>query len=305
MPYPVAAGAAQYSGNFIPEIWSAKLIENFYDATVLTAISNTDYEGEIKAHGDTVNIRTSPEMTIRPYVKGQTLVVERPDKPKIQLLIDQGDYFAAIEDDVDKIQSDIAMMDTWTKDASEKMKIVIDQKVLTNILPDVATINRGATAGRISQNINLGAAGAPRVLTKADVLDFIVDVGTTLDEANCPESGRFMVIPAWMSGMIKKSDLKDASLAGDGTSIMRNGRLGMIDRFTLYLSHNLNNVLDGGNRCFSVVAGTKMGLTFASQMTNMESLRAESTFGNIVRGLQVYGYKVVKPEALSVGYVRQ
>jgi hypothetical protein len=86
---------------------------------------------------------------------------------------------------------------------------------------------------------------------------------------------------------------------------MRNGRLGMIDRFTLYLSHNINSVLDGGNRCFSVVAGTKMGLTFASQMTNMESLRAESTFGNIVRGLQVYGYKVVKPEALSVGYVRQ
>jgi hypothetical protein len=108
-----------------------------------------------------------------------------------------------------------------------------------------------------------------------------------------------------MAGMIKKSDLKDASLAGDSTSILRNGRLGMIDRFTLYISHNLNSVTDGGNKCFNIVAGTKMGLTFASQMTEMESLRAESTFGNIIRGLQVYGFKVVKPEALALGYVRQ
>lgn len=305
MAFPLAAGAAAYAGNFIPEIWSAKLIENFYDATVLAAISNTDYEGEIKSMGDTVNIRTTPELTIRPYQKGMTLAVERPDKPKIQLSIDQGEYFAAIEDDVDKVQSDINLMDTWSKDASEKMKIRIDQNVLTGMLPDVSSLNRGATAGRISGNINLGTTGTAVQLTKATILDFIVDMGTVLDEANAPESGRFLVVPAWAAGMIKKSDLKDASITGDGTSVLRNGRVGMIDRFTLYVSHNINNVLDGGNKCFNIVAGHKMGLTFASQMTEMESIRAESTFGNIVRGLQVYGYKVVKPEALAVGYVRQ
>jgi hypothetical protein len=311
MTYPVAPGSANYSGNFIPEIWSAKLIENFYDATVLAAISNTDYEGEIKSMGDTVNIRTSPELTIRPYQKGMTLTVERPDKPKIQLLIDQGEYFAAIEDDVDKVQADINLMDTWSKDASEKMKICIDANVLTGMLPDISALNRGATAGRISGNINLGATGSALALTKdgasstKSVTEFIVDLGTVLDEANCPDSDRFLVIPAWVAGLIKKSDLKDASLTGDATSILRNGRLGMIDRFTLYVSHNLNSVVDGGNKCFNVVAGTKMGLTFASQMTEMESLRAESTFGNIIRGLQVYGYKTVKPEALAVGYVRQ
>lgn len=305
MAYPVAPGAANYSGNFIPEIWSAKLVENFYDATVLAAISNTDYEGEIKKYGDAVNIRTTPELTVRPYQKGMTLQVERPDKPKIQLLIDQGEYFSAIEDDVDKVQSDINLMDTWSRDASERMKLAIDPKVLTNILPDIATTNQGATAGRISGAFNLGATGAPVQLTKANVLDYIVDHGTVLDEANAPESGRYMVIPAWMAGMIKKSDLKDASLTGDGSSVMRNGRIGMIDRFTLYTSHNLNNVVDGANRCYNIVAGHKMGLTFASQMVEMETLRAESTFGNIIRGLQVYGFKVVKGEALSRGYVRQ
>lgn len=305
MTFPAAPGAAQYSGNFIPEIWSSKLIENFYDATVLAAISNTDYEGEISSMGDKVHIRQTPDLTIRPYQKGMTLTVERPDKPKIVLTIDQGEYFAAVEDDVDKIQSDINLMDTWSKDASERMKIRIDQNVLTGILPDIHAQNRGATAGRISQSINLGAAGSPFQVTRTNVLDLIVDVGTVLDEANAPESGRFMVIPAWMAGLIKKSDLKDASLTGDASSVLRNGRIGMIDRFTLYMSHNLNAVQDGANRAFSVIAGHKMGLTFASQMTEMESLRAESTFGNIIRGLQVYGYRVVKPEALALAYVRQ
>lgn len=304
MAFPVAPGGANYTGNFIPEIWASKLIENFYDATVLSAISNTDYEGEIKQHGDKVNIRTTPELTIRSYEKGMKLMVERPDKPKVVLNIDQGEYFAAIEDDVDKTQSDINLMQNWSRDASEKMKIKIDSNVLTGMLPDIASHNMGATAGRISGNINLGAIGAALQVTKTNVLDYIVDAGLVLDEANSPESNRFMVIPAWMAALIKKSDLKDASLTGDGTSVLRNGRIGMIDRFTLYVSHNLNRVPDGGNQCFSVIAGHKMGLTFASQMTEMETLRSESTFGSIIRGLQVYGYKVVKPEALAKLYVR-
>jgi hypothetical protein len=302
MSYPVAPGRPNYSGNFIPEIWSGKLVQNFYDATVLAAISNTDYEGEIRRQGDTVNIRTTPNITIRDYVKGQNLVVENPDKPKIQLLIDKGEYFACVEDDIDKVQSDINLMDTWSKDASEQMKIKIDQRVLTDILPDIAAANRGATAGQQSGAFNLGTTAAPLTVTKdgasatTAVVDLLVDMGTVLDEANVPESGRYVVIPARMAGLIKKSELKDASLTGDGTSIVRNGRLGMIDRFTLYVSHNLK--VDTGGK-YNIIAGHKMGFTFASQMTEMETLRSTSTFGDIIRGLQVYGYKVVKPEALS------
>jgi hypothetical protein len=305
MAFPVAGGRPNYSGNFIPEIWSGKLIENFYDATVLAAISNTDYEGEIRSMGDTVNIRTTPEITIRDYVKGQTLTVENPDKPKLQLVIDKGEYFACVEDDVDKVQSDINLMDTWSKDASERMKIKIDQRVLTDLLPDIAATNKGATAGEQSASFNLGTSGAPLSVTKdgaggtTSVVDLIVDMGTVLDEANAPEGDRYLVIPAKMAGLIKKSELKDASLTGDGTSVVRNGRLGMIDRFTIYVSHNL--YVDSGK--YSLIAGHKMGFTFASQMTEMESLRAESTFGNIIRGLQVYGYKVVKPEAIAQSVV--
>ena len=283
MAFAVSSGKPAYTGNFIPEIWSGKLIENFYDATVLAAISNTDYEGEIKNFGDTVNIRTTPELTVRDYVKGQTLTVENPDKPKLQLLIDKGEYFAAVEDDVDRVQSDIK----------------IDTRVLTDILPGIAAANKGATAGRISGNINVGVAGTPVALTKTNVIEHIINMGLVLDEANSPESDRFLVIPAKMGAHIKSSDLKDASITGDGSSPLRNGRLGMIDRFTVYVSHNLKKT---GSE-FDLIAGHKMGFTFASQMTNLETLRSETTFGNIIRGLQVYGYKVTKGEALCQSVV--
>ncbi len=298
--FAVSPGRPDYSGNFIPEIWSGKLIENFYDATVLSAISNTDYEGEIRQMGDTVNIRTTPEITIKTYVKGQTLAVENPDKAKLQLVIDKGEYFACVEDDVDQVQSDIALMDQWSKDASERMKIKIDQRVLTDMLTDVHASNKGQTAGAISGNIDLGVAGTPEALTKSNVIDLLINMGTVLDEANSPEQDRFVIIPAKMAGLIKQSDLKDASITGDGSSPLRNGRLGMIDRFTVFVSHNLKKT-SGGE--FSVIGGHKMGFTFASQMTNMETIRSETTFGNIIRGLQVYGYKVTKPEALATAIV--
>ena len=296
MAFATSSGHPQYTGNFIPEIWSGKLIENFYDATVLSAISNTDYEGEIRNMGDTVNIRTTPEITIQTYVKGQTLSVENPDKAKLQLVIDKGEYFACVEDDVDQVQTDMNLMDMWSKDASERMKIKIDQRVLADILTGVSANNKGTTAGAISGNISLGATGSAVNLTKTNVIEKIVDMGTVLDEANCPEQNRFLVIPAKMAGLIKQSDLKDASITGDGSTPLRNGRLGMIDRFTVYVSHNL---VKDSNNDFSVIGGHTMGFTFASQMTNMETIRSETTFGNIIRGLQVYGYKVVKPEALA------
>jgi hypothetical protein len=103
--------------------------------------------------------------------------------------------------------------------------------------------------------------------------------------------------------MVKKSDLKDASLAGDGTSIMRNGRIGMIDRLTVYVSNLLSSATDGAWTAYHAMGGHKSAISWASQMTKMESLRAESTFGTLVRGLNVYGYKSLKPEALCDLYI--
>jgi hypothetical protein len=206
------------------------------------------------------------------------------------------------------------------------MKITIDSDVLnggtagdgTGVVNNTAlhASNIGNTAGVISAAVRLGIDGDPTHIAKAGVLaetgadgsnemgvtDYIVNCGTVLDEQNLPESGRFIVIPAWVAGMIKKSDLKEASLSGDGTSILRNGRLGMIDRFTVYLS-NILVPPTGYTSAYPVIFGTKAALSFASQYVNLETLRSERSFSNLLRGLQVFGWKIVNPVALGLGFV--
>jgi hypothetical protein len=303
MAYPASPGQPAYSGVFIPEIWSTKMIEKYYDGTVLSAISNTDYEGEITNQGDKVIIRTMPTLEIHDYEIGQNLINQRPNSVNIELLIDKGFYWSSIIDDVVQKQQDIDQMNLWSTDASEQMKIKLDTRVLATIPPDVHAENKGATAGRISGNIDLGATAAPLVTTKDTILETILNLGQVLDEQNNPESGRWLLLPYWITTMLKLSDIKDASLTGDGTTPLRNGRVGMIDRFTVYNSNLLPSYVDGNATPFSILAGTTAGLTFATQLTKTESLRAESTFGEIMRGLMVYGHKVVKPEALATAYV--
>lgn len=301
MAFPVASGVPQLSGIVSPTIWSGKLLVKFYEASVIPAISNTEYEGDIKDMGDQVEIRTTPDITISNYTKGQTLAVERPTPSVVSLLIDQGKYWNFIGDDIDYHQADYSFIDDWTRDASEQMKIEVDTDILAAIDADAHASNFGATAGVRSLSFDLGTTGSAIQVTKSNVLDYIVDTGTVLDEQDVPESDRWLVIPPWFAGLIKKSDLKDASLAGDGTSIMRNGRLGMIDRYTLYNSNLLETVSDGGTK-WNILFGHKSALTFAGQFVKNESLRAESTFGTLYRGLKVYGYKVIKPESLGVFY---
>ena len=232
------------------------------------------------------------------------LTYDRPESPSIELLIDKGFYWAFIVDHVDKYQADVPLMDNWSRDASEQLKISLDTDVLAWMAPLAHASNKGATAGRKSAAFNMGVTGTPVLSTPTNILDSIVDMGTVLDEQNCPEDGRFIVMPPLFIGMIKKSDIKDASLTGDGSSVLRNGRVGMIDRFTLYSSNLLGTASDGGT-CYLMPFGHKMATTFATQITETENLKAESTFGDLIRGLLVYGRQVVKSETLGQFYARK
>jgi hypothetical protein len=297
--YPQYSYNANPSGSaFIPEIWSGKLQVKFYKSTVLGEITNNDWEGEIKGAGDKVFIRTIPTITIRDYQKGQSLVNEAPTSPPIELTIDHGKYFSVVVDDVDEVQADVKLMDIFTNDAAEQMKIVIDADVLGGVYGDIDADNKGTTAGVGSAALDFGTAGTPRVVASNDVLDLILDMGLALDEQNVPEEGRWMVIPPWMAAMLKNSDLKQAYLTGDDQSTLRNGKVGSVDRFTIFTSNNLDKDGTGATAEYTVLAGTRDAISFASQITNVETLRSESTFGHIVRGLNVYGYSVTKPEAI-------
>jgi len=316
--YPQYSTAGGGASKFIPELFSGKLQVKFYKSTVLGEITNNDWEGEIKGQGDKVTIRAIPTITIRSYTKGMNLTNEVPTSTPTTLSIDYGKYFSVVVDDVDAVQADVKLMDMFTNDAAEQMKIAIDADVLGSAFADAAAANKGATAGAISGDINLGATGAPRAVTTATVLDMILDMGLALDEQNVPETGRWLVIPSWMSSMIKRSDLKQAYLTGDSVTPLRNGKIGEIDRFTVYVSNNLTKVTDLGSdaaaggtggaadsQAWNIMAGTRDAISFASQITDVETLRAQNTFGNIMRGLNVYGFKVTKPEALVAGYVKK
>ncbi len=302
-PWSGVAPNPAYSGVFIPAIWSGKILEKFYAATVVAAIANTDYEGEIKGQGDTVYIRQRPTIDITAYEAEQSInPPQRPSVDRVELLIDKGWYFNTVLDDVMDVQSDLDLLSMWAEDASEQMKIKVDTEVLAYISADISADNQGDTAGVISNNIDLGKAGAPIALDNTNVVDYIVAMGQVLDEQNIPETGRWLVIPAWMSALIKRSELRDASLTGDGQTMLRNGRLGMIERFTVYMSNLLPTTDETGKNAYNIYGGHSHGLTFASQLDKVETLRAESTFGNLFRGLQVYGRKVTDGKSLTLLY---
>ena len=294
-----ASGYTSHSGNFIPEVWSGKMVDAFYAASVFSEITSTDYEGEIVSFGDTIQIRTVPNMTVADYEVGGTLTYQNPTSTKVELNINKAKSFSIAVDSVDKYQSDLPMMEKWAEAASETMKVQIDTTVLSELSGDAVAANKGTTAGAISGNLDLGVTGTAEAITSSNAIDYILRHGQALDEQNVPETGRFIVIPAAMGRMLKSSDLKDASIMGDSKSVLRNGRLGTIDRFTVYTSNNLP-VTSGETTVF---AGHPSCLAFASQITENDTLPNPDSFGQLIRGLQVFGYKTVKPEGLTEGII--
>lgn len=303
MPYPINPSHPNYSGNVIPYVFSKKVLQRFYDASIIPAISNTDYEGEIKNQGDKVIINRTPDITLTPYKMGDNLIHQRPVGTTLELLIDQGVYWDVILDDIADKQSQFDLLSQWADDASWKMKQYVDTNCFALMYASGDPLNSGANAGRISGNINLGQAGAPLVLNRDNVLDWIVDQGTVLDEQNIPNTSNKLVIPTWVGALIKKSDLRNASITGDSVSPLRNGRIGEIDSFEIYTSNLLPTAVDGGKKTSYAFALNNMALTFAAQLSKTETLRSESTFGDIMRGLLVFGRQVLHPEAMAVSYI--
>ncbi len=270
--------------NFIPEIFSKLLQAKFYSQSVLPAISNTDYEGEISGQGDKVTIRTVPAVTINDYAG--SITTQELTTAKVELLIDKAKYYSFKIDDVLAAQADINMLEAASNDAAEGMRVAVETSVLSSVVTGATTIGSQTT---INQN-------------GSDILDAILSMAQSLDSLNIPEEGRFIVLSPEFVQILKKSELRQAYLTGDAESPLRNGRVGMIDRFTVYMSNMLYTPGSGSDSGYThVLAGHPKAISFASQFTNTETNRMESTFGDQVRGLKVYGSKVVVPDALVVG----
>lgn len=326
MPYPVAAPfntATPYSGTFIPAVWSAKLNAKFYAASIYGEIANTDWQGEVSSMGDKVYINTAPTLTVSNYVAGTNLNYQVPTPDMQELLIDKGKYFAFQINDVLEYQAKPNLMDMFSTDAAEQMRIAVDSTVIYNTFSGAAAANKGATAGVKSAGYNLGTDASPIVLTKDNVVQKVLEMASVLDEQNIPDSDRWLVIDPATRALLFQSELAKAYSTGDATSPVRNGKIGAIDRFTIYLSNQLpraiagtatpwlsgdgteNSVTSTGTvtKRRALIAGHKSALTFASQITKMEQVRNPNDFGDFVRSLNVYGYKVVNGDAMTLAIV--
>ena len=300
------------SGTFIPTIWSGKLNVKFYAATTFGDISNTNWQGEISGMGDKVIINNVPTITISEYTVGMNLSYEVPTPNVIELVIDKAFYFGVGVNDVIEYQAKPELMGMFTDDASNQMKIKVDTECFLNTFTSASASNIGATAGLVS-DFNLGTDAAPLALAANNVLATITAMSTILDEQNVPETDRWLVITPAERNLLMQSNLAQAQFMGDSQSIVRNGRIGGIDRFTVYVSNllpkaaadqNYTGGTDSGKvKRHIMMAGHKSALTFAGQINKMENLPNPSDFGKLVRGLMVYGRKVAKPEALTYAVV--
>lgn len=273
-----ATTGANSAANFIPEIFSKKLQAKFYASSVLPQITNTDYEGEISGQGNKVNIRTVPSVTVSNYTG--TVSYADVTTEIIELMIDKAKSYAFKVDDILKVQADINFQNEASKDAAEQMRIAVETDVMANIVTGATT-----TVDKAS-------------VSSSNILDAILEAGRKLDELNVPESDRFVVLSPKYIEMLKKSELRQAYLTGDSASPLRNGKVGQIDRFSVFQSNLLAAGAGGDAGKTLCLAGHPKATCFASQFVKTETVRLTDTFGDGIRGLKVYGYKVVVPNAL-------
>ena len=325
--YPVQAPfntSTSYSGAFIPTLWSGKLLAKFYQNTMLSEIANTDYEGELKNQGDTIRIRLAPTITISDYTVGQNLSYEVPTPIFQDMQVNKGKYFGVQVNDVLSYQADMNLMNMFTEDAAKQLKIQIENEVFFNsfVTEGPAAANYGATAGAISAAYNLGTDVTPiDQATPENVLKAILRMSTVLDEQNVPEDGRWLIMSPFDRHLLMQSSIAQAYFTGDQSSTIRTGKIGMLDRFSVYVSNllprgaaakalvaGLTDTSTGGavsnaKARRTMIAGTKAATSFAMTVNKTEPLRNQTDFGDIVRGLAVYGRKVVKPSALVIAQV--
>ena len=311
-----AYSGTAYSGSFIPALWSGKLAQKFYAATVFGEIANTDWQGDITGMGDTVIINTIPTITINSYSIGQNLAYEVPAPSTISLVINKGKYFGVNVNNVLELQAKPKLMDMFTNDAAMQMKIQIDKDILYSNFNQGDSANLGATAGAISGSFNLGIDTAPITLTASNILQSITALSSVLDEANVPETDRWLIITPTERQILMQSNLAQAQFMGDASSVLRNGKIGVIDRFTVYVSNLVpraavgksymnpntatDSVVSSALKRHAVIAGHKSAITFASQIAKVESLQNPNDFGTLVRGLNVYGTQVAQAKGLAL-----
>ena len=300
--------SGQTNSYFLPSIYSRKVLNFFRKSSVVEAITNTDYAGEISAYGDSVKIIKEPVITVHDYTRNTDTTETRLTDQEINLVVDSAKAFKFIVDDIESNMSHVNFKEVATSSAAYALRDSYDAAVIANMFSGVSTSSPdhvlGADAAAATQTMGQHQGGSNSIDltgsdgTGTDPLDVMAFMAKLLDEQNVPEEGRWFVAPPSWYEQLSQSGSKLMSVdfnAGQGS--IRNGLVssGKLRGFDMYKS---NNIAAASTASGKVLAGHISSTATAQTIISTETLRDPTSFGDIVRGLHVYGSKVLRPEAL-------
>jgi hypothetical protein len=296
--------SGQANSFFLPSIYSKKVLNFFRKSSVVEAITNTDYAGEISAYGDSVKIIKEPVISVYDYTRGSDTTQTKLTDQELTLVVDSAKAFKFIVDDIETKMSHVNFKEVASSSAAYALKDSFDAAVIANMFSGLSTSSPDHTLGADSAtalgagvydgagSVDLGTSG------ETDPLDLMARMARLLDEQNVPEEGRWFVAGPDFYEQLSQSGSKLLSVdynAGQGS--IRNGLVssGKLRGFSMYKS---NNIAATSNATGKVLAGHISSTATAQTIISTEVLRDPSSFGDIVRGLHVYGSKVLRDEAL-------
>jgi hypothetical protein len=288
---------------FIPEVWSTRVIEKLYQSNLaLALLANTDYEGEIKNQGDTVQVRTFGRVTVSNYSRSTPINYEALAPTKEPMTINDAKYVAFQVDDLDDAQSDIDPMTGYVREGAVAIDETIDTKVFSYVT-SANTSNQISNSGS-AIDIASGTAGATHVY------DNIVAAGKCLDDQNAPQDGRWLIVSPYFKSLLLKDVVYFIKGSALGDTLLTTGRPGMTARtapnfigqiagFDVYWSNNLPT--NGSNRYCPFGQGRP--IAYAAQLRKSEMIRLESTFASAFRSLLLHDGKLFTEPAKRLGYI--
>lgn len=280
---------------FIPAIWSASLLVNLRKRHVYgqPSVSNTDYEGEISAFGDRVKINAIGAVTVFTYTRNTDMPApETLTDAQLELVIDQAKGFNFQIDDLDARQQKPKLMNAATQEAAYALADVAD------------TFLAGFYTDAGSETGTQAAPLAP-LATPGEAYELIVDASVALDELDIPSEGRAAVVPPWFHGLIEKDDRFVKAGTATSDAVLRNGFVGSANGVMIHKSNNVPVVNNGVDDVTKIQVTTPEARSYAEQILKTEAYTPERRFGDALKGLHVYGAKVVRPEAMHVINLRR
>jgi hypothetical protein len=297
--------AGQTNSYFLPAVYSKKVLNFFRKSSVVEGITNTDYAGEITAYGDTVRIIKEPEITVYQYERGQDVTATKLTDQEINLVVDTANAFKFIVDDIETSMSHVNFKEVASSSAAYALRDAYDQGVLVTMFSGVSASSPNHILGSDNAtdlaagtfdgtgNLDIGFASGEH-----DPIDVLSHMARLLDEANVPEEGRwFLANPEFYEQLVQTSSKLMSVDFNAGQGSIRNGLVssGKLRGFDMYKTNNIAATSNAAGKC---LAGHMSSTCTAQTIVNTEVIRDPDSFGDIVRGLHVYGSKVLRPEAL-------